>query len=109
MADIPATNVRRFWFTLHRWIGASLAVLLIPISLSGALLVWHEQIEALLNPQRYAVTGSPILPPSLRLPRKRGAHAWKRRHASHRSPSLENGPGDRCGARPRCRRPASLA
>jgi uncharacterized iron-regulated membrane protein len=64
MAAIPATNVRRFWFTLHRWIGASLAVLLIPISLSGALLVWHEQIEALLNPQRYAVTGAQILPPS---------------------------------------------
>ena len=64
MADIPATNIRRFWFTLHRWIGASLAALLIPISLSGALLVWHEQIEALLNPQRYAVTGSQILPPS---------------------------------------------
>ena len=106
MADIPATNVRRFWFTLHRWIGASLAALLIPISLSGALLVWHEQIEALLNPQRYAVTGSQILPPSAYL-ESAARSLGRRRHADHRSPSLENGPGDRCGARPRRRGPAS--
>jgi uncharacterized iron-regulated membrane protein len=64
MADVPLATVRRFLFTLHRWIGISLAALLIPISLSGALLVWHDQIDTILNPQRYAVTGAQSLPTS---------------------------------------------
>ena len=63
MVDIPATNIRRSWFTLHRWM-ARAGCAADSDSLSGALLVWHEQIEALLNPQRNAVTGSHILPPS---------------------------------------------
>jgi len=42
----------------------SLAVLLVPISLSGALLVWHDEIDAWLNPGRYAVTDGPDLPAS---------------------------------------------
>jgi uncharacterized iron-regulated membrane protein len=64
MADVPLATVRRFLFTVHRWIGISLAVLLIPISLSGAFLVWHDDIDAIFNPQRYAVSGSQALPAS---------------------------------------------
>jgi uncharacterized iron-regulated membrane protein len=35
-------RLRAFWWTLHRWIGLALMVLLVPIAVSGALLVWHD-------------------------------------------------------------------
>ncbi|HMJ44789.1 MAG TPA: PepSY-associated TM helix domain-containing protein, partial [Pseudolabrys sp.] len=60
-----AATLRRLWLNVHLWIGVGLAVLLIPISISGGLLVWHDDIDALLNPQRYAVTGAQVaLPPT---------------------------------------------
>lgn len=65
MADTSAAWLRRLWLNVHLWIGVGLAVLLIPISISGGLLVWHDEIDALLTPQRYAVTGAQVaLPPS---------------------------------------------
>ena len=60
-----AATLRRLWLNVHLWIGVGLAVLLIPISISGGLLVWHDEIDTLINPQRYAVTGAPVaLPPT---------------------------------------------
>ncbi len=57
--------LRRFWLNVHLWIGVGLAVLLVPISISGGLLVWHDEIDTLINPQRYAVTGVQLtLPPA---------------------------------------------
>jgi uncharacterized iron-regulated membrane protein len=53
-----AATLRRLWLNIHLWIGVGLAVLLIPISISGGLLVFHDDLDALINPQRYAVTGS---------------------------------------------------
>ncbi len=50
-------GMRRAWFQLHKWIGLILAILIIPLSLTGAALVWDEALEHGLNPQRYAVTG----------------------------------------------------
>jgi uncharacterized iron-regulated membrane protein len=58
--DMRAASLRRLWLNIHLWIGVGLAVLLIPISISGGLLVWHDEIDTLINPQRYAVTGSQI-------------------------------------------------
>jgi len=45
---------------VHRWIAVGLMVLLIPISLSGAFLVWHDEIDAVVHPGRYAVTGGDV-------------------------------------------------
>src|SRR5882724_6434025 len=61
-----ATNfrLRRVWLQIHLWLGVGLAILLIPISLSGAALVWHDQLDALINPSRYAATAGQSLPPS---------------------------------------------
>jgi uncharacterized iron-regulated membrane protein len=59
-----SARLRTAWWTLHRWIGLALAVLLVPIALSGALLVWHDQVDALVHPGRYAVTGSALISPS---------------------------------------------
>ena len=63
---LGATNfrLRRVWMQTHLWLGLGLAILLVPISLSGAALVWHDQLDALINPGRYAVTAGPSLPPS---------------------------------------------
>src|SRR5262249_6896421 len=59
-----SARLRTFWWTLHRWIGLALALLLVPIALSGALLVWHDHLDALVHAGRYAVTGSALMPPS---------------------------------------------
>src|SRR6185436_3111506 len=57
-------KLRRLWLNIHLWIGLGFAVLLIPISLSGALLVWHDHLDAIVNPDRYAVTQGQVQPPS---------------------------------------------
>lgn len=70
MADTRAAKLRRLWLNVHLWIGVGLAALLIPISISGALLVWHDEIDARINPHRYAVTGTQAaLPPTVYLAR----------------------------------------
>ena len=53
---------RRTWFQVHKWIGLVLAILIIPLCLSGAALVWDEALDHAINPQRYAVSGETRLP-----------------------------------------------
>jgi len=50
-------RLRGYWLQVHKWIGLILAVLILPISVSGAALVWHDDLDQMLNPGRYAVTG----------------------------------------------------
>jgi uncharacterized iron-regulated membrane protein len=57
-------RLRSLWFQIHKWLGISLAILIIPISLTGAALVWHDWIDQQLYPERYPVGGSADLPPS---------------------------------------------
>src|SRR5688572_17381807 len=52
------------WLQVHKWIGLLLAVLIIPISVTGAALVWHDGLEAVLDPQRHEVLGQAGLAPS---------------------------------------------
>jgi uncharacterized iron-regulated membrane protein len=54
--------VRRAWFQVHKWIGLILAILIIPISLTGAALVWHDALDRTLNADRYATSGRATLP-----------------------------------------------
>ena len=64
MADTRAAQLRRLWLNVHLWIALGLCALLVPISISGGLLVWHDEIDAWINPQRYAISGSQaLLPP----------------------------------------------
>ena len=58
------SRLRRLLLNVHLCIGLGVAVLLVPISLSGAVLVWHDQLDALINPGRYAVTQGAAQPPS---------------------------------------------
>lgn len=57
-------QLRNLWFQVHKWIGLTLAALIIPISLTGAILVWHEPIEEAMHPARHAVAGPGTLAPS---------------------------------------------
>ena len=61
MSKIALRNV---WFQFHKWIGLLLAVLIIPLSLSGAVLVWDEAVDHVLNPARYATSGSTTIDPA---------------------------------------------
>ncbi|NTS64638.1 PepSY domain-containing protein [Sphingomonas sp. HHU CXW] len=53
---------RRTWFQVHKWVGLLLVALIIPISLTGAALVWHDALDRVVNPVRYAVSGQTLLP-----------------------------------------------
>ena len=64
MAKNRKKQLRAIWLQVHKWIGLTLAVLIIPISLTGSALVWHDWLDAKLEPQRYAKSGAANLPPS---------------------------------------------
>ncbi len=51
------SRLRRLWLDVHLWIGVGLLVAIIPLSATGALLVWHDALDHALYPQRYAVSG----------------------------------------------------
>jgi uncharacterized iron-regulated membrane protein len=59
-----STKFRRAFLAMHRWVAIGLFLLLVPVSLSGALLVYHDELDTLLNPARYAISGKEMLPPS---------------------------------------------
>jgi uncharacterized iron-regulated membrane protein len=64
MAKSTKKQLRAAWLQVHKWIGLSFAVLIIPISLTGAALVWHDWLDGQLEPQRHQSIGNPGLPPS---------------------------------------------
>lgn len=64
---------RRTWFQVHKWIGLLLAILIVPLSLSGAALVWHDALDRLVSPARHAVTGSPTMTVDAYVAAARGA------------------------------------
>jgi uncharacterized iron-regulated membrane protein len=64
LAKTGKKQLRAFWLQVHKWIGLTLAILIIPISLTGSALVWHDWLDAQLHPQRFASLGPAELPPS---------------------------------------------
>ena len=61
---INGKRLRAAWLQVHKWIGLTLAILIIPISLTGSALVWHDWLDARLEPQRHASLGPAALAPS---------------------------------------------
>lgn len=94
MARSTTMRLRAFWFSIHKWIGLCLAILVIPIALSGAILVWHDWVDETLNPQRYQVTGHrAALGPAAYAAAARGALGPDARIAALRYPdAAEGGP-----------------
>jgi len=64
MAANGKKKLRATWLQVHKWIGLTLAILIIPIALTGSALVWHDWLDAKLEPQRIAQLGPATLPPS---------------------------------------------
>ncbi|UAK23219.1 PepSY-associated TM helix domain-containing protein [Sphingomonas nostoxanthinifaciens] len=69
-------ELRRAWFQVHKWIGIALCVILIPLSLSGSVLLAHDWIEeewgeaapaAPLPLSRYVAAAQATLPTGARL------------------------------------------
>ena len=52
--DTRRPVLRSLWFQFHKWIGISLAIVLIPLSLTGSVLVWHDPLDEMLNPSHFA-------------------------------------------------------
>jgi len=65
MTATPMSRLRRLWLDVHLWIGVGLLVAIIPLSVSGSALVWHDALDRALAPQRYAVQSpDAVLAPS---------------------------------------------
>ena len=57
-------QLRNAWFQVHKWIGLILAAILIPLSLSGSMLVWDDALDRMLQPAHYQASGPASLPAS---------------------------------------------
>ena len=55
-------QLRKAWFQVHKWIGLLLAVILIPLSLTGSMLVWDDALDRMLQPTHYRASGPVNLP-----------------------------------------------
>lgn len=67
-ASSPARRsgfLKRLWRNIHLWLGIGLFVLLVPVALSGAILVYHDDIDAFMRTPRDAV--APQTPTDLTL------------------------------------------
>ena len=62
MAGSTTLRLRKIWFQLHKWIGIALAILIIPISLTGSALVWHDWLDETLNPERTTSARATLAP-----------------------------------------------
>lgn len=58
-------GMRNAWFQVHKWIGLGIAILIIPLCVTGAALVWDDTLDHSLNPQRYAISGGQQVDPQL--------------------------------------------
>jgi uncharacterized iron-regulated membrane protein len=58
VAQSTVLRLRGTWLSVHKWIGLCLAILIIPISITGAALVWDGWLDQQLNPRRYDVSTS---------------------------------------------------
>lgn len=90
--QLSKIELRNLWFSVHKWIGLLLAILIIPVSLSGSALVWHDWLDAQVNPGRYAVSGPAVLPPSRYVAAAQAVLAPGERIASLRYPEGGEGP-----------------
>ena len=92
MTQSTTLRLRGLWFQVHKWIGLTLAILIIPISVSGAALVWHDWLDETINPQRYAATGEAVLGPAAYAASARARLGPDERIAAIRYPEHGGGP-----------------
>jgi uncharacterized iron-regulated membrane protein len=56
-------RLRAFWLQVHLWLGLTLGVLGTLIGITGSILVFDHNVDALLNPRRFAVSGPEVVLP----------------------------------------------
>ena len=49
MAASSPLRLRRIWLQVHLWLGVGLALAILPLAISGAILVWGGELERLLK------------------------------------------------------------
>lgn len=54
MALSLSLRLRRIWLQVHLWLGVGLALAIVPLAASGAVLVWGGELERLLKPGRFS-------------------------------------------------------
>ena len=64
MTSTLTSRLRRLWLDVHLWIGVGLLIAIIPLSASGAILVWKGPLDRVMNGERYAVTGPQVALPA---------------------------------------------
>ncbi|HEX4330012.1 MAG TPA: PepSY-associated TM helix domain-containing protein [Burkholderiales bacterium] len=80
-------DLRNAWVQIHLWLGLTLGVLGIFIGLTGSVLIYDSEIDALLNSQRYAVSGNQVtLAPAEYLAKAAEAMTGRARPANLRLP-----------------------
>ncbi|HYC68717.1 PepSY-associated TM helix domain-containing protein [Brevundimonas sp.] len=62
MTSSLSARLRRLWLDVHLWIGVGLLIAIVPISASGAILVWKAPLDRMMHADRYAVSGEAALP-----------------------------------------------
>lgn len=92
MSKSSGGKLRRLWLNIHLWIGVGLGLILVPLSVSGSALVWHEALDELLNPGRYATSGADLLAPSIYLAAASEALGPTISPSSLRLPDASGGP-----------------
>ena len=86
-------TLRGVWVQVHLWLGLTLGVVGALIGLSGSVLVYDHEIDAVINPQRHAITGANIaLPFADYAKRATQALGGDARPAGMRLPDTEDGP-----------------
>jgi len=85
-------DLRNAWVQIHLWLGLSLGMVGILVGLTGSVLIYDQEIDALLHPQRYAVTGNNLLPAAEYLKKANEALDDKARPANLRLPDEAGNP-----------------
>lgn len=56
-------DLRAFWLQVHLWLGLTAGVVGALMGVSGSILVYDHEIDHLLNPRRYEISGAEIALP----------------------------------------------
>jgi uncharacterized iron-regulated membrane protein len=67
--------IRSWWLKLHLWVGLSISLVLLVVTISGALLVWEDDIDrALHSDLAYVTPGDHVLPAGELVARAKAAY-----------------------------------
>lgn len=87
-----SARLRRLWLDVHLWLGVGLSIPIIIICFTGAVLVFHEELEPFAHPARFAVSGAETIAPSAYLAAARRAVGEDFAVASVRFPDADGRP-----------------